>query len=311
MHSRKHPVAALLLLTLLAILAILGYSYPTRADTLCVHPTGAFSCYTTIQAAVDAADNNDIIQVSEGTYTATGSQVVGVGKDIVLQGGWSSDFSTRSRPDYPTVIDGEQQRIGIFVTGGNPTISGFVIINGRNTYGGGINEYNADGHTTIEDNEIRDNTATPYYGGGIYSHRGNITIRNNIIRSNTADTHGGGIYVLALSADATALIEGNTISYNTASSEDGGGIYTSFAGTASYTIRDNTIRNNTAGDRGGGIDAGGSPVIQGNRILSNTAATGGGGLSLFEGLGAPIIYHAEYNPRQRSSHRQRYTHRTR
>ena len=141
MRSKKHPVVVLLFLALLTILAILGYSYPTRADTLCVHPTGAFSCYTTIQAAVDAADPNDIIQVSEGTYTATGSQVVGINKSVVLQGGWSPDFSTRSRPDHPTIIDGEQERIGIFVTGGNPTISGFVIINGRNTYGGGINEY--------------------------------------------------------------------------------------------------------------------------------------------------------------------------
>ena len=109
MHVKKHSATTLLSLLLLTTitLAILGITQPTRADTLCVHPTGGSGCYTTIQAAVDAALPGDTINIAQGTYTATSTQIVSVDKDLSLYGGWASDFSERDPQTYLTTLDGQ------------------------------------------------------------------------------------------------------------------------------------------------------------------------------------------------------------
>ncbi|HET6822145.1 MAG TPA: hypothetical protein VFH34_05830 [Anaerolineales bacterium] len=67
---------------ILIIVAGLGNSV-AYAASLCVHPTGAGRCFTSIQAAVDAANNGDQILIRPGKYV---EQVVISGKDLTLVG---------------------------------------------------------------------------------------------------------------------------------------------------------------------------------------------------------------------------------
>lgn len=69
-------------LILLLEAAVLGNSVVYAAG-LCVHPTGAGRCFTSIQAAVDAANSGDRIVIRPGRYV---EQVTILGKDLTLVG---------------------------------------------------------------------------------------------------------------------------------------------------------------------------------------------------------------------------------
>ena len=73
------------------ILAGLADSTPARAaSTLCVQP-GNPACFSTISAALAAAQNGDLIRVSAGTYI----EYVTINKTVTLQGGWNASFTAR------------------------------------------------------------------------------------------------------------------------------------------------------------------------------------------------------------------------
>src|SRR5262245_32556894 len=103
-----------------------------------------------LQQALSLAVNGDLIYVKQGTYTGSGAAVITVSHSITLFGGWSGNASgpiVRNPATYPTLIDGQNHRRGMFVSAGiTPTIDGFVIKNGNAT--GLINscsEYSAGG----------------------------------------------------------------------------------------------------------------------------------------------------------------------
>src|SRR6185436_17310057 len=74
-----------LTLLILIIGFILGITYPTgsgSAMTLCVNPAGSGGCFTTIQAAINAAGTGDTINVAPGTYTEN----IFLNKKVTLNG---------------------------------------------------------------------------------------------------------------------------------------------------------------------------------------------------------------------------------
>jgi len=81
-----------------------GYSDPrlcyfTYTSTiLYVEPLGSCGgntpCYATIQEAINAAGSRAIIRVAEGRYYE--DLTLNSAKDLTLQGGWDSAFTTRS-----------------------------------------------------------------------------------------------------------------------------------------------------------------------------------------------------------------------
>jgi hypothetical protein len=85
--------------------------------------------YATIQAAINAADVGDTILVAAGVYTEN----LSIRKEIILSGGWSSDFTSQAYGD--STINGNYAGRTISITCATSdtlvTIEGFTIQNGN------------------------------------------------------------------------------------------------------------------------------------------------------------------------------------
>jgi len=283
----KHIILSLAAGGLLLVglfLLLNGASQIARADPsdLFVTQDGSGSdCSQTnpcdLQTALSKASDGDIIYVAAGTYTGIGDAVITITKSITLYGGWDGAASgpvTRDPDAYPTILDGEEARRVVLITGTvTPTIDGFIITGGNATgLGGGLFDSDA--------------------GGGIYSYAASPIIQNNVITHNLASTQpgeramGGGIYA---ESDGFVTIISNHILSNTAGINthlaDGGGLFVTGPG----KVRSNIFEENVACQgggcrgRGGGIYVGwtddGLEVV-GNGFLNNQAAWEGGGLDL-------------------------------
>jgi len=248
-------------LAVLALLPAVGHS-----DTVWVpddHPT--------IQAAIEAAQEGDVIIVRPGTYV---ENIDLLGKAVTLR--------SQLGPEVTTIDGGAAGSVVTFddLEGADSVLDGFTITNGTGTliyphrYGGGVFCMGSCA-PTITNNTIAENSAS--YGGGIsFSQYASPTLENNTISGNTVGRNGAGIYCL----DSSPTIKGNTITSNQAG-WFGGGFYCSWD--SFPIITDNTFTNNTADWSGGAIssDYYCFPIIEGNVILGNAAGVergDGGGI---------------------------------
>src|SRR5262245_13671160 len=226
----------------------------------------------TIQAAIDAANNGDTVQVAPGTYI---ENLNFHGKAIQV----SSEAGAQV-----TVVDGNQAGpVVTFVSGegAQSVLRGFTLRNGKAGVspalrGGGIRIENSS--PTIIGNVITSNTAGDG-GGGISSSFGSPLIQENVITNNgqipgwSGGVGGGGV---AIGGASSAQLLKNTISGNSWSSASGGGVTLFAAGTPS--LQNNFITNNTAFSQGGGVwivNYSDASIVQ-NIIVGNSASTGGG-----------------------------------
>jgi hypothetical protein len=226
--------------------------------------------YSSVQAAVDAASDGDVIKVAAGTYTgvrarAAVTQTVYISKSVTLQGGYTTaNWITPDPEANPTTLDAQGQGRVVYVIGGRGTVIDGLHITGGNAFGqlGGHFPSSPEGS-----------------GGGVYVHGARdpfgeeFTLINSHIFSNTAQ-QGGGVYMSFCCNNAT--LRGNTFTSNNAE-QDGGGVLL-HAGAAALT--DNVFDSNSA-DRGGGayMHCNGTQIKQ-NTFVANTADTAGGGLFL-------------------------------
>jgi len=203
--------------------------------------------YATIQDAIDASANGDVIIVRPGTYV---ENVDFVGKAITVM----SELDPQS-----TFINGGQLGSVIIFKSGKSVdsrIIGFTIENGSGTIsswganvGGGI--YCCQNSSpTIEGNIIRNNNVTDSAsnGGGIYCiDNSSPVIRNNIIYGNYAEYSGGGI---GCSTRSLPEIINNTILSNSVGIE-GGGVACYYTDSVDPLVITNTILfQNSASLRG-------------------------------------------------------------
>jgi predicted small secreted protein len=199
-----------------------------------VHNLSKDIYYHTIQAALNAADSNNIIEVANGTY----DEIIRFpsGKKIILQSiNGPSLTIIRGNDDLDTVT------FSASLTG--TTMEGFTITHTGGLIGRGIFVYN--GNLTINNCVISDNSAQWGSGIGICDNS-TVTITGSIISGNSA-VSGGGIYNYT---GSTLTIYGSTISDNSVS-EWGGGIDN--CDNSTLTIYGSTISGNSAGYNGGGI----------------------------------------------------------
>jgi uncharacterized repeat protein (TIGR01451 family) len=245
------------------------------AAELHVCPSGC--THSSVQDAVDAAGDGDVIKVAAGTYTgvsvrprsditATGvvTQVVYISKTVTIRGGYTTGDWTTSNPEAnPTTLDAQGQGRVFYVTGDiAPTIGGLRITGGDATGLGGWPD--PFGATEDEDSDA---------GGGIYVITASATIEDNYVFSNVSARVGGGIALNK--SDAT--LSDNTVTLNASGS--GAGLF--LQGSHGMISR-NTISNNTA-DGAGGLELfASSPTLEGNTVTTNTATVYGcGGVRLF------------------------------
>ena len=221
--------------------------------------------YSTIQAAINAADPNNnigtVIIVLPGTYF---ENINFKGKDIIL---------TSTDPEDPnvvaaTIIDGNGIASVVTFDGDETSecvLRGFTITNGiaGQEDGGGICGNHT--HATIENCIITGNMAE--YGGGLHSCDGLIT--NCSINNNAVEYSGGGLCY------SHATISNCSINNNAANS-DGGGLDQCYG-----LIINCLVNNNTAG-WGGGLHFCDGVIV--NCTIADNVVTGqGGGLNDCDG----------------------------
>jgi uncharacterized repeat protein (TIGR01451 family) len=261
--------------------------------------------YTSVQAAVDAANDGDVIKVATGTYTgvtarAGVTQVVYISKTVTIQGGYTiTDWNISNPVFYPTTLDAQGQGRVFYVTGDiSPTIEGLRITDGTTRSSGGYDTgggvYAISATVMLANSSVFNNDA--YYGGGIGVINATITIINSQVFSNTAHGSGGGIYVVNAVEDdgngtnaisITVVIMGSQVLSNTAEMH-GGGMHIvnevepymspDHIGSVTALISHNLVSSNaTRQSSGGGICLFHSAAtLTDNIITANTAAYGGG-----------------------------------
>ena len=253
----------------LIIVAIIMYSSPVLADVP--------DQYASLQEAIDAASNGDIINVSPGIYTGNNNKNLDFsGKQIQL---------ICASESMKCTIDCENSGRGVYFHSNEDettVLSGFTITRGNVAKeGGGI--LCVSSSPTITNCIISENTARWDYGGnggGIACINASPNIYNTEIINNSAYYNGSGIYCKGKSCP---VIDGCKVANNT-NAMYGGGISTH--DTSDVTILNSFIANNTALFSGGGLSCTSSPIIRNSTISHNNAKIGGGIASFFK---SPIV----------------------
>jgi len=252
------------LFTILLSVILSSVAFAGTARTVCVSGCG----YSTIQAAINASSDGDIVVVRPGTYT-----------ENIDFGGLDIEVTSQSCPEE-TIIDGDASGSVVIFEDSETSaaiLNGFTITNGSAAYGGGVH---IDGASpTIKNCIITSNVATSY-GGGIYvTGYASPSIEYCVITYNDGSYKGGGVHCESY---ATPTISDCDISYNSAndSNGDGGGIYAS----SEITVTDSTITHNGSYRNGYGICiSSGELDISDSAISYNTSTVGyfGAGTAIY------------------------------
>jgi len=253
------------------------------------------NAYTSIQAAVNSASDNDTILIAQGTYHK-GSHI-SIFKPLILKGGYPTGGGAQDISNNPTIVDGgDFDRVfRAIINTGVLYLEGLTIQNGRlcDTYcapngdyffGAGIyisGDLDLNQVTVVNNNatsyDAREVWGPPYYsrGGGIYVTNGNITLTDSLVINNIAATvsrrnsaafsYGAGI----CSENGTITLTNSKVIGNiaTATSESdadsfGGGIY----GT-NITLTNSMVSSNVASSSSG---------VPGNFSADSASSSGGG-----------------------------------
>ena len=164
----------------IALLWLLGGGLSASAAPLAeLHVCPSGCTYSSVQAAVDAANQGDVIKVAQGDYTDihhitgldtatfTATQIVAITKSVTLQGGYTSTNWTIPYPiTQPTTLDAQGQGRGIVISGNtiSSTIEGLRITRGDATELGGDPFWGFDA------------------GGGVYALNTTAIIKNSQVK---------------------------------------------------------------------------------------------------------------------------------
>ena len=256
------------------------------ADTVTVCASGCN--YTSINAAIAAAQNGDVIQLAAQTYLE-GAVINTLGKAITLRG------VVNAAGEPASVLDGADSHRVLICQSGETTATVFenlVIRNGTGDYGGGMYNYN-NSNPSLNNCTFTDNTASGQYGygGGMYNnYSSSPTLTNCTFTGNTAQ-YGGGMFNYNSSptltnctfTDNTATYSGVGM-YNSASSptlndctftlNTGVGMYNNSS--SSPTLTNCTFTDNTASGMVNLYSS--SPTLNNCTFTGNTAGSSGGGM---------------------------------
>jgi len=202
--------------------------------------------FSTIQAAIDDANDGDTVLIADGRYTGAGNRDIDLhGKAITVKsenGPENCIIDCNGTPSEP--------HRGFYLhtfEGQDSVLSGLTVTNGY-----------------------------AVAGGGISCDRGSPTIENCIIARNQAEGAGGICWLF--NSSQKAALSGCVVVDNRA--DYVGGIYVGTYGpyTSSLTVRNCLIAGNTAVDEGGGVLSDTSDVLafEACTFADNSAELGGG-----------------------------------
>ena len=256
-HRARPHRARPLWLSLVAGLLLASFSAPETSWCETIEVPGD---YPTIQEAIDAAVDGDLVLVEPDLYV---ENIDFLGKAITVQG--TGDVADTILNGVDLTLGSTHGCVVTFVSGegADSVLDGFTI-----TAGTGFQTVSTAGIDTT-------------LGGGIFCSEASPTIRNCVICDNFAIA-GGGIWLF----DSAAQIEDTVIEENDATF--GGGVRTTGESADPLLLRC-TIRDNTS-DWGGGVDSGeslplgvlstGNIVLEECTVIDNTASVAGGGVTI-------------------------------
>ena len=289
-------------LTIVAVtaIALLASITTTSAETITVCAKGCV--YTSINAAIDASRDGDVIQLAAETYSE-GDAVNTDGKAITILGVTDKNGAPAS------ILDGDDTHGLLECTSGEgseTTFANLVIRNGSTDFGGGLfiayessptldnclftenSGYDGGGVAVLGDNRsimkdciFRANSAAQDGGGMMVFGRSRPTLIDCTFTNNTATRNGGG---LAIAIQSGAMLHDCSFTENSAMLL-GGGIY----------LRDNLPESQTSINRcgfesnasafGAGMHSEScSPALNDCWFTSNAAQEAGGGMSILAGI---------------------------
>jgi parallel beta-helix repeat protein/predicted outer membrane repeat protein len=235
------------------LLAVL--TWPAGADTHYVGPGDS------IQAAINAADNDDEIEVFDGWYSGNINFNGKAVRLYSLNGPWSTTIDGAWSSSVVTCNSGE---------GSNTILEGFTITNGNSYNGGGM--HNNGSSPTVTNCRFESNAAD--YGGGMFNdNSSDPDVTNCTFYDNTANVWGAGMFNKLSSPTVTNC----NFNYNNAG-WDGGGMFNELS---SPTVTDCNFIANTAVYSGGGMYSkdNSSPTVTDCNFSNNVAVYGGGMLN--------------------------------
>ena len=261
--------AALRWILFVMVAAAGGFVAPSaQATTRDVCP--AACTYSTIQSAVDAALDGDLIDIGPGTYV---ERVLVATPNLTFAGAGAGS----------TVVEGPLEAFFFNTAAQTATLTGVTL----HTVGASTCLYNR-AALTVRDSVIEGCTASA--GGGIYT-SGDLVLERVTVRNNTATPSsyglGGGIYVdgnVALTGPVVRILD-SEVTGNLALI--GGGIYIEPG--ARVFVDSTLISTNNAGDTtgtypytgvGGGIRTYGELHLTNSTLSANTADLNGGGVAV-------------------------------
>ncbi len=223
--------------TLLYTIIILVIGISAQAATFTVNPDGSGD-FPTIQAAIFAVNNGDVILLGDGIFTGPGNRDLDTNE---------TNFTLQSQSGDPNlcVIDCQgsesEPHFGIYFQTQNNTayLSGISIINGYQDPSGGalVMEY----ASVIIENCIFSQNAAMRHGGAVYSYDvSSPSFINCTFSNNTADYYGEGGAFYA-NGECSPSFDGCTFDSNDASL--GGSLY--FEADCYPTVQSSTFWNNS------------------------------------------------------------------
>src|SRR6266704_5917398 len=262
--------------------------------------------YSTIQAAIDDADNQLIagtisgatVRVAAGNYPERLYIVPHVHVLCDAPSTTTIDATGKGRSAVILADRGSLGRARLDFSVENCTITGGIgEVRTQRISGGGVFIL---GDAVVSNNVITGNVmagAQPnWFGGGVYVGYGDPVITGNLITRNvvnpppisgSSDSHGigGGIHVEGNGVGVVATharIEANTIAENVAQGEAGTGGGLRVDGDVGTLVTRNIIQNNRSSFEGGGVNLYGHVDFTDNLVYGNSALMLGGGLHSYQ-----------------------------
>lgn len=261
-----------------ALLGFLAVCGTAAAETITVCSSGCD--HASINAAIDAANDGDVIQLSAETY-AEGAEINTLGKAITLRGAIDKSGAPETVLDGGTPVGGyDGHRVLVCRNGETETTvfenlviqNGYAVGNFGGIGNGGGGMYNSATSPTVLNCVFRDNLAV-YVGGGMFNDNGSTpTVVGCVFTGNTANT-GGGVGNQKFQPDEDE-------------SDDGGDDLAE----SGPSLTDCVFEGNDSA-YGGAIFTYTDVVLNGCTLSGNTAVYGGGGI-----YNGPFVYEADATP---------------